>query len=79
MGHGPDYACVYTCSQNSSRHAYKSIFVAFSSCFTACPMDKTASTASIYSDNADRVDPRRLPSGSVGQFWVTCMHTEVLR
>ena len=37
--------------------------LASSSCFTAYPLDETASTALSDSDNADQVDPGRLPSG----------------
>ena len=38
----------------------EAIFVAFSSCFTAYPLDETALGDSV---NADRVDPGGLPSG----------------
>ena len=37
--------------------------MASSSCFTAYPLDETASTASSDSDNADVVDPGGLPGG----------------
>ena len=47
------------------------------SCFTAYPLDETASTASSNSDNADRVDQDICQV--VCRFWVTCMDTEVLR
>ena len=50
--------------------------LAFSSCFTAYPLDDTTSTASSDSDNAARVDKDDCQV-VCRHFWVTCTYTSL--